>query len=973
MTDQKIYNLKNFWEVTQGGLLFFEQEFGSIVATAKDRKAFKLRENDSTASCQLSEYQGKYYFIDRGDGRYTKPVNAIDYIILNRATDVLGAIKILFTQFNLSQEQFIQHEPTTQYAKTVTFKPGEYKVTPCKKIENTEFTKLLFPYYTDVLLEKFNFKQIAAYETYGFVEYNKKAYQRKTIATPEFPIYGYVNKEFTKLYQPKAPKGHKSFFKHSFIGKKPERQIYGWDLLFKNSNFNRIIELKQELTNAAGDNLEGGDDWSIADESDKDNRQTLLQIKRLQLDSVIIATGGTDGINLASLGYNVIWFNSETERINAHEYYKLATIAQNVYYLGDLDRTGIEMATEIGMKFLKIKLIFLPEMVNLKLIKDFADWIRAHKNLELDVVQGIFKKMLTQSMEFEFWDWNAKRGTYAIHGLKMLQFLKYNGFFRYEIKNNGADKTRAVEERILVHLNKNIAKTVYNSDVKDFVLKFMRDKYIDLNIQNKVLASSFFNDKNNIGSLPLIDLNTKSATKNTQLYYFENKVVSIDKDAIKVLDYKNINNITWQSNIINRQFRLQSDYFRIFINDLGEYDIEIKSTASNYFKLLINTSRFFWQKDIDLQGNDGNPFGITSTNLTLEENKLQKLSLINKIFIVGHNCHKFKIKEKTFLTLGIDRKVNLDAKDNKGGSGKSAIIEMLFNYRKSYNVINGRTIDKDDAKFQLDGVTSETELNVYEDLSPFYDFNTFFLQVTGQVKANQKGGKIYNILFEDFAKVIVTMNAVPHNITESLTRRMVTFECSDYYHTASKEHRQARTISDDFGKQTLFGNEYAAADWANDDNFIMQAVKFYLGTDEKIEVSGSNLEKRNAIQQIGPEMMKFFIKVFDEKTLDEMDEPTSFYKYLDTWFEKSVFYQYYKDEVGAKARTNQKFNEMLILYCSEILKATIELKKKRNQNSNSVEHFLITSAPVAKVENEAATNTPAPDEQEPIIDPEMNY
>ena len=970
MQDQKLYDLANFWEVTQGGLLFFEQEFGSVLGSATGTKAFKLRAEDSTASCQLSQYKGKYYFIDRGDSRYTKPVNAIDFVMINKATDVIGAIKILFSQFNLSQEQFIQHEPTTEYAKTVTLKKDEFKIIPFKKIEDEAYTRLLFPFYTPAILDYYNFKQIQSYEAYGFVENNQKEYQRKTSATPEFIIYGYVNKDFAKLYQPKAPKGHKSFFKHSFIGKKPARQVYGWDNLIKKSNFAEIKALKENLKDNLGDWLDDGADWSIADSSNKDNTNIFMQIKKLQLESVIIATGGTDGINLASLGYDVIWFNSETERLNSNEYYILSQIATTVYYLGDLDKTGIDMATEIGLKFLKIKIIFLPETIGQTTIKDFADWIRLHKTLDIKVVQAMFKKMLSQSMEFEFWELNQKRNTYAINGLKMLQFLKYNGFFRYEIKNNGADRTRTVEERILVQLKQNIAKTVYNSDVKDFVLKFMRDNYIDLNIQNKVLASSFFNDKNNIGSLELRDLNTKSATKETQLYYFKNKVVSIDKTAIKLVDYKHNNRITWEQNIIQRHFTIQNDYFKIFKNELGEFDIEILNTNCNYLKLLINTSRFFWLKDADIQGNDGNPFGITSKNLTDDENKLQKLSLINKIFIVGHALHKFKIIERPYLILGIDRKVNLDAKDNKGGSGKSAIVKMFFNYCRNYNVINGRTIDKDDAKFQLDGVTSETELNVYEDLSPFYDFNTFFLQVDGDVKANQKGGKIYNILFEDFAKVIVTMNAVPHNISESLSRRMVTFECGDFYHTSSKEHAKARTIADDFGKKTLFGDDYAAADWANDDNFMMQCVKFYLGTDEKIEVSGSNLEKRNAIQQIGPEMMKFFIKVFAEKALDELDEPTIFYKYIDNWFEKSVFYQMYKDEVGQKARTNQKFNEMLILYCTEILNATIELKKKRNSNSNSVEHYKISY--IQADNTEVATQQPTTN-IETIIEPDDNY
>ena len=66
-------------------------------------------------------------------------------------------------------------------------------------------------------------------------------------------------------------------------------------------------------------------------------KDLLAQLDKLKLETVIIATGGTDGINIASLGYDVIWFNSETEVINSQEYYELSQIAKNIYYIPDLD------------------------------------------------------------------------------------------------------------------------------------------------------------------------------------------------------------------------------------------------------------------------------------------------------------------------------------------------------------------------------------------------------------------------------------------------------------------------------------------------------------------------------------------------------------------------------------------------------------------------------------------------------------
>ncbi len=87
----------------------------------------------------------------------------------------------------------------------------------------------------------------------------------------------------------------------------------------------------------------------------------LEELHKLKLDYVLIATGGSDGINLASLGYPVIWFNSESEVINSNEYYELSKIAKQIVYVPDLDDTGVRQAVYVGVKNIELKLLWLPE------------------------------------------------------------------------------------------------------------------------------------------------------------------------------------------------------------------------------------------------------------------------------------------------------------------------------------------------------------------------------------------------------------------------------------------------------------------------------------------------------------------------------------------------------------------------------------------------------------------------------------
>ncbi|RZL47553.1 MAG: hypothetical protein EOP00_11630 [Pedobacter sp.] len=948
MSNNFPYDMQLLWDTINDGLTFFQDEFGSLLSTPKGMKGFAVRPDDKTGSCYIkkSTKSGLYLFTDFGGNNITpdqKGVNAIDYVIKTRNVDYAGACKILFTQYNLPISEKEQAKPITEFSSNVTKKDGYFKVDYFSKIQDPNALKRIIPFYTDELLAEYDFKQIRKYERVGSSD--KGLYHFTSTATTEFPIYGYDKEDFVKLYQPNAPRGDKYLQKHSFVGKKPERPIYGWDNLLSKLDVDAIHKLESKISYAAK----------------RDKKDFIEQLQELKLDNCIIATGGSDGLNIASLGYPVIWFNSETEVISKSEYYELKRYVKNIYYCPDLDKTGITQAVKLGMKLTKIKMIWLPETLKEFNKKDAADWVRANKSLGLEVVKAMFAQILSQAIEFQFWKWNDKRGNYTLSVNQMLQFLKYNGFFQYKIETNGSDNTKKTEDKIFVQVQNNVAKQVFPSDIKEFVLNWLRTNFISLEIQEMIIKSVFFSERSGLTSLEVTELKTKTGTKDSQIYFFNQDAVVVTKDAIKVVKADSLNVKTWESNIIKRNFKLQDAPFRIFTNEKGNLDIEILNDASNYFKVLINTSRVFWQKDIDKQGNDTQKFKITSPNLTDEENQLQKLQLINKLFCIAHLLHKYKMKSKSYLILGIDRKIGESAKDNKGGSGKSFMIETVFNYVFNRNIIDGRNLHKDDSKFMLDGTTKETDIVYFEDLSPYFDFNTLFNFVTGEIKANHKGGKIFTIPFTDFAKTVVTMNAVPYDITDSLRRRLATFECCDYYHEIGEEYKETRTIRTDFGKD-LFDENYTAAEWASEDNFMMYALQYYLNCDAKIELDGGNLMARNLVQKIGDPAMKFFTNFFSDPT--NLSDRGHESKGL-LWVYKKAVYDFYKDEVSQKAKSSQEFKDILDLYCKYKGWTIAFAKKKIDSTGNSVEHFNINmGSNVNELNTVSNTATAAIDEDE---------
>lgn len=924
MSQNNPYNLDLLWDVTDNGLRFFEEEF-SLGSSAKGRKGFKVRDDDATGSCYISKSKttGLYLFTDFGGNNITpdqKGVDAIEYVVRTQNTDFLGACKILFARYNLAVRELDKVKPTTEFSSNVTKKEGFWNVNFFSKIQDTAGLTRIFPFYTPEILSEYSFKQVKFYENVGTS--SKGLYHRTITATAEFPIYGYDYRDFVKLYAPNAPKGDAYLQKHSFVGAKQDRIIYGLENLISKVNVNRIEFLEEQIEGSYG----------------KEKKALIEELQEEKLDSVIIATGGSDGINMASLGHNVIWLNSETELITKAEYRELKRFVKVVYYCPDLDKTGVEQAVKLGMKLTDIKIIWLPQSLKEFKKKDVADWVRMNKSLGLPLVTSLFNQIVSQAVEFGFWKWNEKGAVYKMKVNQVLQFLKYSGFYQYKIENNSSDNTKKTEERIFVHLKNNVATQVFPADIKEFVLSWLRDNFISLEIQEMLIKSVFFSERSQLTSLEVTDLITKTGTQESQMYFFNDKAVVVKKDSMNVVKTDATNVITWESNIIKRDFKLQDAPFKIWVNEAGEYDISISNPASNYFKVLVNTSRVFWEKDADKFGSDSNNHSITSQNLTAEENQLQKLQLINKIFCVGHLLHKYKMKSKSYLVLGIDRKIGKSANDNKGGSGKSFMVEAVFNYIFNRKIIDGRNLDKDDLKFMLDGVSKETDVLYWEDLSPYYDFNSFFNYVTGEIQANHKGGKIFTIPFKEFAKPVITMNAVPYDITDSLRRRLVVFECSDYYHEMGEEYKETRTIRTDF-KKDLFDENYPADDWANDDNFMMYALQFYLNCTEKIEIQQGNLMTRNLIQQIGIPAMHFFNSFFAD--LSNLTDRAHLDNKNEMWVYKKAVYDYYKEELSTKGKSSQDFKDLLTLY-AKFKDWPIEFKKRKIDGvGNSVEHFKI--------------------------------
>lgn len=916
---KKYFDLEIFKEKTNGGLLFWEQEF----CNEKIKKSAKGFSFDKGSSNVTKTANNDYIYTNFKESN--KGISVIDYVIKRDVTDFVGACNTLFAQFQLDATSVAMPKflPTKIWEDT-SDEEGKFEI---DYLQQTKNAKLFAPFLTEKTCNEYHFFEIEKYSTVRKITDTGKTSKLTVTATENYPIFGYKVKGFTKMYEPKAIANKDGFSsKHHFLGTKPPRHIYGYDLL------------QQIATVKPIDN----DEFSIIDLSD-DAEPELLEY-------IFIATGGSDGLNIASLGYNVIWYNSETELISEYELNFLFTIAKNVVYVPDLDKTGIKQAVEMGLmskKHLKIKMLFPPKDLQQRGKKDITDWVCEHKNETLISVKYKFNELLEQAKQFEFWDFNPKRAAYQVNNVRLINFLHYNGFYVYDIPQMDNKSKRAISEKIFVKIKNNVITKTEPADVKMFVVNWMQQMLLPLSIQEMLTKSIFFGDNQGVKLLPRTELNTIKTTEKSQLYFYQNTILNITKNGIEKILYNKNDIQIWQKNIISRNFQEKPTATKITVSDDGVFDIEILNTDSKYLKLLINTSRFYWLKDADENQIDKNEFSITSNNLTEAENTHQKQELINKMYCLGHLLHEHKIKQKSYFVLGTDHAIGKSITDNKGGSGKSVIINGLYSLVPNHLERNGRELNKDTERFKYTDVDDEVRLLHFDEMNMHFDLSKFFTDITADVVCNWKGGKMVYVPFEFFTKIAVTMNAVPKDLSDSFNRRMLNFECSSYYHNKNEDFLFSRSVADSFGGQTLWDKNYKIDDWLLDDNFLIECLQFYLSNDKKPTVDGQNLIYRSARQEIRDAGFNFFTEFFTEFNKPNSDtEPIENLKYIEKstsimWINKALIYEIYKKELENDAKKPTDFKRDLETFCSKILQKPIQTfaKKKENGQGKTVEHF----------------------------------
>ena len=884
---------EQLYEATNKGLDIYTK-FLSLPNGAENGKVkFKYRETETSPSTVLSLKNGIYFMVDFGGESYS-PVS----MIMDKFGLEFGpAFKKLCDEFNLSPNNTF-YKPEKEFKDTEL--PLDHFDIKFKDFQSLDHIgRFVDPYNVD--LEGYNFHEVDSYEKVIISGKTNQATLLKVTATKEYPIFAYTPdaKVWGKLYEPKATKNQKGFSsKHSYFGTKPERYIHGLQRILDKVDVDYIKEVRERIR---------------TEKAPKIKEAYLEELGELLLDEIFICTGGSDGLNLASLGYDVIWFNSESEQVSHKEYSLLKTIAKNVYNLPDIDKSGLIYGKEVAENFWELKSVWLPKDKMTANGKDFRDWLAFYRSSDLKAIKGFFENLKRGALKCKFFDKKpSKTGAevYKINLSNLHYFLNVKNFYTYKIEHRNIDI--ATEEQIIfISIKGHIASKSSPQLIRKFCERYLKDKGQNLDVINLIKASPYFNE-NHLLSLDNIELDFKNYDAETQYFFFENQVAKITKDSIELKKHGLAENFSWDKSVIKHTILKEDPFFEYYKDELGNDRIKILRQDCEFQNYLINGSRIYWRKDLEApfsnelekqKYHDENRFNLNGDNLEEAHHIVQEKHYLNKCFALGYMLHKYKQEDYAKMLYIMDDTVKDSDEDANGRSGKSLMLRGLRCLLPQRFLIDGKNKSITTDKHIFDGLDENSGFIEIEDADKFLDFKFFYTKITTGVVVNPKQRKPFELDFEEVSKFALTTNYGLANIKGSDIGRLLFVSFSDYYHEKTDKFLEQRKVSTDFNNKAFFQT------WSKEQynifyNYLMFCNQFYLqNRGREFQAPQDNISINNLKAGIGDGFMEWAESYFLEENLNVK-------------INKHELRDNYVHVIGAKsAKSVQEFRKSLQSYC----------------------------------------------------------
>lgn len=820
-------NKEDILNATNGGLDIILSYYPQARDCVNTRKPFPMR-NEKTPSAYIKQFGTVWKITDFGDDSHAR--NCFDVVQLEENIKFYEALCLLADRYGVTKnlDKTINKPDIRQREPEENETDGYFNIEYAEKWSKSEL-ELFGNRVTQDNVDKLSYHSV---KWFSKTKKNDKGQLLTTITSSNenYPIFARVcdyvdankeTKQFIKVYQPLNTDKAFRFF---YNGAKPKDYINGLNELrraFSQYNEQERHTWEQNPTN--------------------DNKP----YKDKKLECAVLCSGERDSVNCISYGYMPLWLNSESATLQELDYKEILKYAERVYNIPDIDTTGKRKGIELGLRFLDIHTVKLPDWLQTykdmrgkprKDLRDYLDLRREKKDFE-----DLFKR----AMPFKFWEWvqTPKGLNLEINTAYMLNFLSDVGFGKIQDPNT--------KKETLVQVTGNIVKEVTSKDIRAYLVDFVRKNVADIKVVNLVLNSTRTKTVT-MDDLNKLDIDFKDFEENKQFLFFENRTVEINPTSIQEYRNGDVSRYVWEHRISKHNFKRIEPAFKIS-READMFDIEVLQTKSHFFRYLINASRTFWRtefetnatfnKDTDEAYFTEKHFKIDGERLTPEQIHEQEQNLIAKIFAIGYMLHRYKALSKAWAVWIMEDKVSDDGQ-SLGGTGKSFMIKFLSNF-KNIVTFGGRNKKLTENVHIFERITRDTDLMFVDDADQYLDFNFFYGSITGDLEINEKHVKSQSLSYEESPKMVITSNFAPRSNDSSTSRRLLYVVFSDWYHEANEDndYHETRTIRDDFGYD-ICKQGYKEEYWNEDINFLCDCLQFYLS------VSSENIKLQPPMHKV---------------------------------------------------------------------------------------------------------------------------
>ncbi|RAJ94229.1 hypothetical protein LX87_04114 [Larkinella arboricola] len=836
------------------------------------KRKFKVRPEKTASAALKRTEEGIWIVTDFGGDQ--KARNAVQIVQFEDNVDFVTALKTVAAFYNFAGAQRPETKPDyNSWTATPDEAEGSMNF-DFREFEIHDLRHIFSPNAWNALGRDDEARTKAAIQLcshyrlkcLNWYTYTAKGVTHQYTSNERFPIFLWDEGDWKKLYKPRAEKQ----FRFQSYGIKPEHFIHGLAQAQK-----KYAELQAEKDK----------DYDPEDSNAEEKR------KEKKLPEIILVSGGSDALNVAALGYRVVWMNSETAQLRPMDFKALTAIAEVIYNLPDIDGTGVRAAHQLAMEYLAIRTIWLPCELKKHLdargnpCKDVRDFLRYYRKFDFDELRKI-------AVPYQFWDEQVDRDKNGdvkfMFGKPVVKYV-FNNVHAYNFLNrNGYARFRSQKEKDgfkYVRVENNVVSTIETAAVKDFIHGFLEQRRMPIDLRNTIYKTPQLGDSS-LANIPVFDGDFKTYGPDFQYLFFKKSAWKVTGSGIMEEKSGTLDKYIWESKVIQHDAKVLPEMFRITRNEEGAWDINIKDNSCMFFKFLIQTCRIHWRKELEERLNlcelpekalseyaEKYGFNETEINQMLaydtaekqeaykqefrfsidgglllpEEIAEQKLHLINRIFAIGYALHRYKNPAKPWAVFAMDNKLSEEG-ESHGGAGKGLVAKALYKLLNKVQ-LDGRNPKLTENPHVFENVDADTDLIHVEDANEFLNFGFFFAPLTSAMTVNPKQKRSIEISFEDSPKFWFDTNFGDRMTDPSSLRRKLYTVFGDYYHENNGDYKESRTPTDDFGK-SLF-TDFDDKDWNLFYNFMAQCLRFYLSTDEKIVPPMNNVSKRNLMSEMG--------------------------------------------------------------------------------------------------------------------------